>query len=68
MLLTVFSHGFPGQDRFQREVDVVVCAPFFLFLQNTARSERVEIFGDGQARHFQITLDELNLGIAVPVA
>ena len=50
MLLSTFAHGFPSQNRVQREIYVVVGAPDFLFLHESARRQRVEIFRGCEAR------------------
>ena len=64
-LWRAFAHGFPRQDRIQGEIDVVVGAPDFLFLHESAFRQRAEIFRGGEARDIQVALYEFDLRVGV---
>src|ERR1700685_3394214 len=51
------------QNPVQCDVDVIIRAAEFLFLQKALFCQRIQIFGGGQARDLKIAFNECDLGI-----
>jgi len=58
-----WSHFCADQNPVERDIDVIIRAPDFLFLQKALLGQRIEIFGGSQARDLKIALNERDLGI-----
>ena len=54
-----------GQHCIQGQIHVVISTPDLLFLHKPAFGQNVQIFGGGDARHAQVPLHKLDLGIGV---